>query len=152
MKMRVIGEEATIVQALLGANIDAAVVTLPSAAVAKRGGMRSLVNSTELRIPLQTVGLCGRSERIANSPDLMTRLTKGMVDAIVYILDTRKSEEVAEILKKHLRLNTDEDAETSYNSLRTIASLDIAPDLEAFQNVQRIVAQGKSKVRPSRRE
>ena len=36
IKMRVIGEEATIVQALLSSNIDAAVVTLPSAAVAKR--------------------------------------------------------------------------------------------------------------------
>ena len=61
MKMRVIGDEPTIVQALLSANIDAAVVTLPSAAVAKRGGMRSLVNSSELRIPLQTVGICGRN-------------------------------------------------------------------------------------------
>src|SRR5512132_1121661 len=63
IKMRVIGEEATIVQALLSSNIDAAVVTLPSAAVAKRGGMRSLVNSAEMRIPFQTVGICARSER-----------------------------------------------------------------------------------------
>ena len=140
MKMRVIGEEPTIVQALLSANIDAAVVTLPSAAVAKRGGMRSLVNSTELRIPLQTVGICGRSERLASSSDLMTRLTKGMIDALVYILDARNKREVAEIMKKHLRLNTDEDAETSYHSLRSIASLDIAPDPAAWKNVQRFIA------------
>jgi ABC-type nitrate/sulfonate/bicarbonate transport system substrate-binding protein len=140
MKVRVIGEEPTIVQALLSANIDAAVVTLPSAAVAKRGGMRSLVNSTELRIPLQTVGICGRSERLASSSDLMTRLTKGMIDALVYILDARNKREVAEIMKKHLRLNTDEDAETSYHSLRSIASLDIAPDPAAWKNVQRFIA------------
>ena len=140
MKMRVIGEEPSIVQALLSANIDAAVVTLPSAAVAKRGGMRSLVNSTELRIPLQTVGICGRSERLASSSDLMTRLTKGMIDALVYILDARNKREVAEIMKKHLRLNTDEDAETSYHSLRSIASLDIAPDPAAWKNVQRFIA------------
>ena len=95
MKMRVIGEEATIVQALLSGNVDTAVVTLPSAAVAKRGGMRTLVTTTDLRIALQTVGLCGRNERIANSPDLMTRLTKGMVDAIVYILDARNKRDVA---------------------------------------------------------
>jgi len=140
MKMRVIGEEPTIVQALLSANIDAAVVTLPSAAVAKRGGMRSLVNSTELRIPLQTVGICGRSERIASSPDLMTRLTKGMIDAIVYILDARNKREVAEVMKKHLRLSADEDAETSYHSLRSMASLDIAPDPAAWKNIQRFIA------------
>jgi ABC-type nitrate/sulfonate/bicarbonate transport system substrate-binding protein len=140
MRVRVIGDEPTIVQALLSANIDAAVVTLPSAAVAKRGGMRSLVNSTELRIALQTVGICGRVERIANSPDLMMRLTKGMIDGIVYILDARNKREVAGILKKHLRLSTDEDAETSYQSLRSIASLDIAPDPAAWRNIQRFSA------------
>ncbi len=146
MKMRVIGEEATIVQALLSSNIDAAVVTLPSAAVAKRGGMRSLVNSTELRIPFQTVGICSRSERIANAPDLMTRQTKGMIDAIVYILDARNKKELAAVLKKHLRLSTDEDAETSYNSLRSIISLDIALDPVTWRNIQKFTARVNTKV------
>ena len=146
MKMRVIDEEATIVQALVAGNVDAAVVTLPSAAVAKRGGMRMLINSAELRIALQTVGLCGRNERIVNSPELMMRLTKGMIDAIVYIFDARNKKEVAAVLKKHLRLSADEDAETSYNSLRTIASLDIAPDPAAFKNVQRIAARVNPKI------
>ena len=146
MKMRVIGEEATIVQALVSGNVDAAVVTLPSAQVAKRGGARTLVTTTDLRIALQTVGLCGRNERIANSPELMIRLAKGMVDGIVYILDPRNKKEVATVLKKHLRLSADEDAETSYHSLRTIVSLDIAPDLAAFKNVQRIAARVNPKV------
>jgi ABC-type nitrate/sulfonate/bicarbonate transport system substrate-binding protein len=146
MKVRVVGEEATIIQALLSANIDAAVVTLPSAAVAKRGGMRSLVNSTDLRIPLQTVGICGRNERIANSPDLMTRLTKGMINGIGYILDGRNKREVAEILKKHLRLSSDEDAETSYHSLRSITSLEIAPDPVAWKNIQKFTARVNPKV------
>ena len=146
IKMRVIGEEATIVQALLSSNIDAAVVTLPSAAVAKRGGMRSLVNSAEMRIPFQTVGICARNERIANSPDLMMRLTKGMIDGIVYILDSRNKREVAAILKKHLRLSTDEDAETSYHSLRSITSLEIAPDPATWKNIQRISAKVNPKV------
>jgi ABC-type nitrate/sulfonate/bicarbonate transport system substrate-binding protein len=146
IKMRVIGEEATIVQALLNSNIDAAVVTLPSAAVAKRGGMRSLVNSAEMRIPFQTVGICARSERIANSPELMMRLAKGMIDGIVYILDSRNKREVSAILRKHLRLATDEDAETSYHSLRSITSLDIAPDAAIWKNIQRVSARVNPKV------
>src|SRR6266536_1608392 len=123
IKMRVIGEEATIVQALLSSNIDAAVVTLPSAAVAKRGGMRSLVNSAEMRIPFQTVGICARNERITNSPDLMARLTKGMIDGIVYILDSRNKRDVAAVLKKHLRLSTDADAATWKNIQRISAKV-----------------------------
>jgi ABC-type nitrate/sulfonate/bicarbonate transport system substrate-binding protein len=146
MKMRVVGEEATIVQALVSGNIDAAVVTLPSAQVAKRGGARTLVTTTDLRIALQTVGLCARNERIASSQELMTRLAKGMVDGIVHILEPRNRKEVAAVLKKHLRLSADEDAETSYNSLRTILSLDIAPDVAAFKNVQRIAARVNPKI------
>jgi len=140
MKMRVIGDEPTIVQALLSANIDVAVVTLPSAAVAKRGGMRSLVNSSDLRIPLQTVGICGRNEQLAASPDLIMRLTKGMIDSIVYILDPRNKREVAEVMKTHMRLTTDEDAETSYLSVRSMTSLDIAPDPAAWKNIQKFIA------------
>jgi ABC-type nitrate/sulfonate/bicarbonate transport system substrate-binding protein len=140
MKIRVIGDEPTIVQALLSSNIDAAVVTLPSAAVAKRGGMRSLVNSSDLRIPLQTVSICGRSERLAASPDLIMRLTKGMIDGIVYILDPRNKREVAQVMKKHLRLTTDEDAETSYLSLGSMSSLDFAPDPAAWKNIQKFIA------------
>jgi ABC-type nitrate/sulfonate/bicarbonate transport system substrate-binding protein len=146
MKTRVIGEEATIVQALVSGNVDAAVVTLPSAQVAKRGGARTLVTTADFSIVLQTVGLCGRNERIANSPELMTRLAKGMVDGIVYILDPRNKREVSAVLKKHLRLSADEIAETSYHSLRTIISLDIAPDLTAFKNVQRIAARVNPKI------
>ena len=42
LQMRVIGDEPTILQALLASNIDAAVITFASAAVAKRAGLRSL--------------------------------------------------------------------------------------------------------------
>jgi hypothetical protein len=76
----------------------------------------------------------------------MMRLTKGMIDGIVYILDSRNKREVATILKKHLRLSTDEDAETSYHSLRSIASLEIAPDPATWKNIQRISAKVNPKV------
>ena len=105
-----------------------------------------MVNSAEMRIPFQTVGICARGERIANSPELMMRLTKGMIDGIVYILDSRNKREVSAILKKHLRLTTDEDAETSYHSLRSITSLDIAPDAAIWKNIQRVSARVNPKV------
>ena len=74
------------------------------------------------------------------------RLTKGMIDGIVYILDSRNKREVSATLKKHLRLSTDEDAETSYHSLRSITSLDIAPDAATWKNIQRISAKVNPKV------
>lgn len=146
LQMRVIGDEPTILQALLASNIDAAVITFASAAVAKRAGLRSLANTADLKVPYQGVGICTRSDRIANSPDLMMRLVKGMIEGVVFIQDPRNKREVMEILRKHLRLNTDQDAETSYNSLRTVSSLDVAPDPEAWKNIQKYVSRVSPKV------
>ena len=146
LQMRVIGDEPTILQALLASNIDAAVITFASAAVAKRAGLRSLANTANLKVPYQGVGICTRSDRIANSPDLMMRLVKGMIEGVGFIQDPRNKREVMDILRKHLRLSTDQDAETSYNALRTVSSLDVAPDPEAWGNIQKYVARVTPKV------
>jgi NitT/TauT family transport system substrate-binding protein len=146
LKMRVIGDEPTILQALLASNIDAAVITFASAAVAKRAGLRSLANTAELKVPYQGTGICTRSDRIVNSPDLMLRLTKGMVEAVAFIHEPRNKREVMAVLKKNLRLATDEDAERSYNSLRLVSTLDISPDPEAWRNIQRYVSRVTPKV------
>lgn len=146
LQMRVIGDEPTILQALLAANVDAAVITQASAAVAKRAGLRSLANTADLKVPYQGVGVCTRSDRIVNSPDLIMRLVKGMIEGVAFIHSPRNKREVMEVLKKHLRLSTDQDAETSYNALRTVSSLDVAPDPEAWKNIQKYVARVTPKV------
>ena len=146
LQLRIIGDEPTILQALLASNIDAAVITHASAAVAKRAGLRSLANTSEMKVPYQGVGVCTRSDRIVNSPDLMMRLVKSMVEGVVFIQSPRNKREVMGVLKKHLRLSTDQDAETSYNSLRTVSSLDVAPDPEAWRNIQKYVARVTPKV------
>ncbi|HEU4340800.1 MAG TPA: ABC transporter substrate-binding protein [Candidatus Binatia bacterium] len=146
LKMRVIGDEPTILQALLASNVDAAVITYASAAVAKRAGLRSLANTAELRVPYQGTGICTRSDRITNSPDLIMRLVKGMAEGVAFIQEARNKREVMGVLKKNLRLGTDQDAETSYNTLRLVSTLDIAPDPEAWRNVQRYVSRVNPKV------
>ena len=146
LKMRIIGDEPTILQALLTSNIDAAVITFASAGAARRAGFRSLVNTMELRVPYQGVGICTRSDRIATSPDLIMRLVKGMVEGVAFIREPRNKPEVMQVLKKNLRLRTDQDAETSYNSLRLVASLDVAPDAAAWKNIQRFVSRVSPKV------
>ena len=146
LKMRVIGDEPTILQALLASNIDAGVITFASAAVAKRAGLRSLVNTSELRVSYQGAGICTRSDRITNSPDLMLRLLKGMVEGVAFIQDSRNKRDVMEILKKNLRLRTDQDAETSYSALRLVSTLDVAPDPQAWRNVQKYVSRANPKV------
>jgi ABC-type nitrate/sulfonate/bicarbonate transport system substrate-binding protein len=146
LQLRVIGDEPTILQALLATNIDAAVITYASAGVARRAGLRSLANTVELKVPYQGVGICARHDQIANSPELITRLVKGMIEGVSFIQNPGNKREVMTVLKKHLRLSTDQDAETSYNTLRLVATLDVAPDPEAWKNIQRFVARVTPKV------
>ncbi|MBI4524175.1 MAG: ABC transporter substrate-binding protein [Deltaproteobacteria bacterium] len=146
LQMRVIGDEPTILQALLAANVDAGVITYASAGVAKRAGLRSLANTAELKVPYQGVGICARSDRIAGSPDLIMRLVKGMVEGVGFIQDSRNKRDVMDVLKKQLRLRTDQDAERSYDTLRLVATLDVAPDPEAWKNIQRVVGRVSPKV------
>ena len=146
LKLRVIGDEPTILQALLASNVDGAVITYASAAVAKKAGLRSLANTTEMRVPYQGATLCTRSDRITNSPDLIMRLVKGMIEGVAFIHDPRNKRDVMTVLKKNLRLSSDEDAERSFNSLRMVSSLDVAPDPEAWKNIQRLVARANPKV------
>ena len=66
---------------------------------------------------------------------------------VSFTFSTRATKgKLAATLKKHLRLTTDEDAETSYHSLRSITSLDIAPDAATWKNIQRISAKVNPKV------
>ena len=146
LKMRVVGDTATITQALISGNVDAAVLPYSFSSMAKRAGYRSLVDSGELKAPYQGSGLCAQREAIANSPNLIMGLVKGMIEAVLLIHDPSHKQDVMEILKKNLRLANAEDVESSYKVLRVQTTLDVAPSLPAWKVQQRIVARVNPRV------
>ena len=146
LKMRVIGDTATITQALISNNVDAAVLPYSFSEIAKRAGFHSLADAAEFKGPFQLTGLYALKDFVALHPEIVTRLTQGMIEAVVYIHDPRNSREVTEVLRKNLRFSRAEDAEASYKVLRIIATLDVAPNLEAWSTVQRIVSRLNPKV------
>ena len=146
LKMRVIGDTATVTQALISGNIDAAVLPYSFSSMARRAGYRSLLDSGELKAPYQGSGLCAHREAIANSPDLIMGLVKGMIEAVLLIHDPSYRQDVMEILKKNLRVAKVEDVEASYKVLRVQTTLDVAPSLPAWRVQQRIVARVNPRV------
>ena len=79
-----------------------------------------------------------------------SRLTKGIVESLVYILDPANKRDVGEMLKKNLRLSKDEDVEAAYKVARLqMPNLDIAPNLEAWRTFKRLVAGSIRKFRKS---
>ncbi|MBM4296410.1 MAG: ABC transporter substrate-binding protein [Deltaproteobacteria bacterium] len=147
LNMRVIGDTGTVTQALITGNVDAMVVPYSYADMAKRAGANSLADAGKLNVTYQATVMCAQKDSAAISSETMIALTKGIVDALAYILDPANKRDVSEVLKKHLRLSKDEDVEASYRVSRLqMPSLDIAPNLEAWRVVKRLVAKVNPKV------
>jgi ABC-type nitrate/sulfonate/bicarbonate transport system substrate-binding protein len=146
LKMRVIGDGPVIAQALMNGNIDAAALTYSLSEAPLKAGFRSLADAAELKAPYQGPSICALKELVANRPDFFLRVTKGLVEATAYILDTNSKLEVMKTLQKHLRLQKADEVEASYKVLRVMATLDVAPNPAAYKSVQRIVTTVNPKI------
>ena len=113
LNMRVIGDTATVTQALITGNVDAMVVPYSYSDMAKRTGAKSLADAGKLNLTYQATVMCAQKDSSAVSHETMIALTKGIVETLVYILEPANKREVSEVLKKHLRLSKDEDIEAS---------------------------------------
>jgi len=139
LKIRVIGDTATITQALITGQVDAAVLPYSFSERAKRVGFHSLADAGELKGALQLTGLCAQRDFILYSRDVTLRLIQGMVEAVVFIHDPKNKTNVMQVLKKNLLFDKLEDTEMSYNVLRQVATLEVEPNLEAWRTTQRII-------------
>jgi ABC-type nitrate/sulfonate/bicarbonate transport system substrate-binding protein len=147
LNVRVIGDTTTVTQALISGNVDAAVLPYSFADMAKRAGARALADAGALRVVYQGTVLCAQKESNAVTSESMNNLTKGLVESLVYILDPARKRDVMEILKKNLRLNKEEDMESSYRVTRLqMPNLDIVPNLDAWKTYRRIMARVNPKV------
>jgi ABC-type nitrate/sulfonate/bicarbonate transport system substrate-binding protein len=146
LKMRILGDTATVTQALGSGGVDATVIPYSFSEAAKRAGANVLADIGKLEFPYQGTTLCFFRDSPASSPDQVSRLLRGMVDAVVMIQDPSAKSEIIEILRKAFRFPKAEDAEASYRVLTIMATTEIMPDPAAWKIVQRIVGKINPKV------
>ena len=146
LKMRILGDTATVTQALGSGGVDATVIPYSFSEAAKRAGANVLADIGKLNVPYQGTTICFLRESASNSPDIISRLLKGMVDAVLLIHDPSAKGDVTEILRKSFRFPRLEDAEASYKVLGLMATVEIMPDPVAWKIVQKIVTRISPKV------
>jgi ABC-type nitrate/sulfonate/bicarbonate transport system substrate-binding protein len=146
LKMRILGDTATVTQALGSGGVDATVIPYSFSEAAKRAGANVLADIGKLNFPYQGTIICFLRESAASSPDQISRLLKGLVDAVVLIHDPNAKPEIVEILRKAFRFPKPEDAEASYKVLAIMATVELMPDPAAWKIVQKIVAKINPKV------
>jgi len=147
LNMRVIGDTATVTQALITGNVDAMVVPYSYSDIAKRAGAKALADAGKLNITYQATGMCAQKDSTVISNEAMIALTKGIVETLAFILEPANKRDVSEVLKKNLRLSKDEDVEGAYRVSRLqMPNLDVAPNVDAWRVVKRLVAKVNPKV------
>jgi ABC-type nitrate/sulfonate/bicarbonate transport system substrate-binding protein len=146
LKMRILGDTATVTQALGSGGVDATVIPYSFSEAAKRGGANVLADIGKLEFPYQGTTLCFFRDSPAAAHDQVSRMLKGMADAVVMIHDPQAKPEIVEILRKAFRFPRAEDAEASYKVLNIMATLDMAPDPAAWKIVQKVIARINPKV------
>jgi ABC-type nitrate/sulfonate/bicarbonate transport system substrate-binding protein len=140
LKMRILGDTATVTQALGSGGVDATVIPYSFSEAAKRAGANMLADIGKLPIPYQGTTICFLRDTPSSNPDTINRLLKGLVDAVVMIHDPAHKIDITEILRKAFRFPRLEDAEASYKVLTQMATIELSPDPAAWKIVQRIVA------------
>ncbi len=146
LKMRILGDTATVTQALGSGGVDATVIPYSFSEAAKRAGANVLADIGKLNFPYQGTTLCFFRDSAAAAPDQISRLLKGMADAVALIHDPNVKPEIIEILRKAFRFPRPEDAEASYKVLTIMATLDMMPDHAAWKIVQKVIARINPKV------
>jgi ABC-type nitrate/sulfonate/bicarbonate transport system substrate-binding protein len=146
LKMRILGDTATVTQALGSGGVDATVIPYSFSEAAKRAGANVLADIGKLKFPYQGTTISYLRQSAASSPDQITRLLKGLVDAVLLIHDPNAKPDIVEILRKAFRFPKPEDAEASYKVLTIMATIDMMPDPAAWKLVQKITAKINPKV------
>jgi NitT/TauT family transport system substrate-binding protein len=128
-----IGGEPTLLGALLGKVIDAALLQPPRHKKAVEAGMKVLANLEEMNIPFQHTGLVTTQKFIAKNPDITRRVVKSFVESI-HLMRTNP-ETAKKAIGKYMRLNDEREVEETYQLLRRVALIKPYPSIEGIKTI-----------------
>lgn len=152
INIRVVGNDAVRAQALASGAIDGAQVGYAFAATLKQQGYRVLADLSDLGVPYQGTALLARRSFVTQSPDIVEKMLRALVDTIVFIQTPANKEAVKQSLAKSLHLSNVEDAAEGYERMKTIYDKRIVPTSEGIRNAMRLFESTNEKIRQLRIE
>jgi ABC-type nitrate/sulfonate/bicarbonate transport system substrate-binding protein len=138
IQLRVIGDQAVLVQSLAAGIIDGAFLGHTFGKMLERQGYRTLTDE-KTEIAYQSTGILTRRSLIDKSPDLVEKSLRSLAKAVVFIQDPQNKPAVLRSLAKWLRLPRPEDAEAGYETIRSGYDRRLAATKEGLRNALRIL-------------
>ena len=135
-----LGDQSVLTPALATGGIDAAYLSETYSATLKAKGFNVLVDMAKAPIPYQGLALAAPRSYLKQRPQIIDALLRGVVESIAFIQQPAQKETVLKSLVKNLRLKNPRDAESGYEALQWLYSLDIRPTLKGVQNMHRLLS------------
>jgi ABC-type nitrate/sulfonate/bicarbonate transport system substrate-binding protein len=142
IQLRVIGDQAVLVQALTTGIIDGAFLGSTFGKMLERQGYRSLPRTD---VAYQSTGILARRSLLDKSPDLVEKTLRALAKAIAFIQDADNKPMALRSLAKWLRLTRQEDAEAGYETIKSVYERRLAPTKEGLRNALRILTRFDAK-------
>ena len=150
--LMILGDQSVLTQALATGGIDATYLSYTYSAWLKEKGYNVLVDMGKAPIVYQGLALATQRSYLKQNPQIIDSLMRGVVESVAFIQKPSQKEAVIKSLVKNLRLKSPQDAETGYQALQWLYSLDINPNLKGIQNMHRLLALTNPKMKSIKSE
>jgi len=147
INIRVVGNDSVRAQALASGTIDGAQVGYAFGATLKQQGYRVLADLADLGVPFQGTALLARRSFVTQSPDIVEKMLRALVDTIGFIQAPANKEAVKRSLAKSLHLSSVDDVEQGYERMKTIYDRRIVPTADGIRNTMRLFENTNEKIR-----
>src|SRR5499433_233057 len=138
IRLLVIGDQATLVQALESQIVDAAVLTsstyIPGL---KQKGFSVL---TEVTTAMAATGIVARKNSLQKNPETFENITKALIEGEYYFLAPSNKSQVIKTIMARLKLSDPAPAEEGYADVIKEFEPKPYPSLDGLKNMQRLLA------------
>ena len=148
----IVGDQSVLTQALATGNIDGAYLGYTFSTLLKEKGFRVLVDLGKAPIPYQGLALATQRSYLRQNAQIVDSVLRGVVESVAFIQNTAQKQVTIKSLIKNLRLKSVQEAESGYQALQWLYSLDIRPNLKGIQNMHRLLAMTNPKVKSVKSE
>ena len=142
IQLRVIGDQAVLVQALNTGTIDGAFLGSTFGKMLERQGYRILPRSD---VAYQSTGILALKSLIDKSPDLVEKTLRALSKAIGFIQEPNNKPIAMRSLAKWLRLTRPEDAEAGYETIKSVYDRRLAPTKDGLRSALKILTRFDAK-------
>ena len=145
LHIQVIGPQPQLAKALETGAIDVTVLSTAFSQPLRARGYPVLLELRTANIPLTLASLIARKETVEQSPQLVERVLKGLLRALVFIHNPGNREAVTQILARRLRVDQQAAEEAYRTALETLERKPYTSP-EGLLNIRRMLARSNPKV------